>query len=273
MMTEAILAHASPFTVATWLNRPAVDPAPFGITTRWHIDPLDSRNAPFFFQLQRLDRLTFGPEGMPMARWIFYNMAELPGFIHGFAIPHDDLSSNERAALEVPADYRGPVPIAMYIAIPIRGRGLWFGHNLASLNRLLPERRLAGLGTLTKALGLAAYGVETSFGATQWTSKALHIHARFGPLRLHTAWTPAHSIPSTLTYSWAVDGAALRQVVAGEKIAGSRPAPTRFIGERDHVGMRELQAEIEAGARWWIVGQPVTGADGVAWLPLAERPT
>ena len=272
-MTKNVLAHAQPFTVSTWLNRPALDAAPFGVATRWHIDPLDSRNAPFFFQLQRLDRLTFGPEGMPMARWIFYNMAELPGFIYGLAISNDSLSATERAALEVPDDYRGPVPISMYIAIPARGRGLWFGHNLASLNRLLPERGLAGLGTLTKALGLAAYGVETSLGATQWTSKALHIHARFGPLRLHTAWTPAHSIPATLTYSWQVDQAALRQVVAGEKLAGQRPAPVRFIDERDHAAMQALQAELEAGARWWIVGQPVVGPEGGARLPLADRGT
>jgi hypothetical protein len=206
-----------------------------------------------------------------MARWIFYNMAELPGFIYGFAIAADALTSKERAALEVPVDYAGPVPISMYIAIPVRGDGLWFGHNLASLNRLLPERGLAGLGTLTKALGLAAYRVQTSLGATQWTSKALHIHARFGPLRLHTAWTPAHSIPATLTYSWRVDREALAQVVAGQKLAGARPTPIRLLDERDHPAMQALQAEIEAGARWWIVGQPQVGPDGVARLPLADR--
>ena len=34
--------------------------------------------------LEQLDALTFGPEGMPMPLWVFYNASELPGGIVGF---------------------------------------------------------------------------------------------------------------------------------------------------------------------------------------------
>jgi hypothetical protein len=268
LANPAILKDASPFIVATPLNRPFLDPNPFGITTRWFIDPFDTRQAPFLFQLQRLDRLTFGPAGMPMARWIFYNMAEVPGFIYGFAIPAETLSPDERGRLEVPPDFTGPVPVSMYIAVPTRAPGVWFGHNLASLNRLLPERGLTGLGTVTKALGLAAFRVQRSMGATQWSSHALHIHARLGPLRLSTAWTPAHSLPATLTYAWQVEPETLRDVLAGRDTLVHRPTPTRWLDVNDFEGMQQIQRELEAGKAWMIAAPPVRDAAGNSRIPL-----
>jgi len=266
-----ILSQAQPFIVSTRLNLPNADLAPLGVATRWVIDPLVSSNAEFFFQLQRLDRLTFGPEGMPMARWVFTNMAELPGFIYGFAIPVTELSTAERVVLEVPAGYRGPVSISMYIAVPTRAAGVWFGHNLASLNSLLPARDLKGLGTLTKVLGLAAFRAETAMGATQWKSKALHIHARLGPLRLLTAWTPAHSIPQSLTYSWPVSSETLRALKVGSPSPHKRPASNRWLAEGDEASMRALQAELERGAEAWLVARPEASPTGGTRLPLLVR--
>lgn len=265
-----VLRCAAPFAVALRDAAPALDPAPLGVPTRWVIDPLDRAMAPFFFQLQRLDRLTFGPEGMPMDRWIFFNMAELPGFIYGFAIEAAALTPSERAALEVPDGFAGPVPISMYIAIPTRRPRVWFGHNLASLNRLLPDRHLHGLGTLTKVLGLKAFRAEEAMGATQWRSKALFIHARLGPLRLHTAWTPAHSIPQSLTYSWAIDDTRLLALKEGRRPVVPHIEPTAWLDDRDEATMRAVQAGIEAGERWFIAGPPEPyrgGAEG-ARVPL-----
>ncbi len=263
-----VLRHASPFLVAMRGASQALDVAPFGIPTRWVLDPLDRAQAPFFFQLQRLDRLTFGPEGMPMARWVFFNMAELPGAIYGFAIEAAALAPEEREALEVPHGYEGPVPISMYIAIPTRRPGVWFGHNLASLNRLLPGRHLHGLGTLTKVLGLKAFRATEAMGATQWRSKALFIHARLGPLRLHTAWTPAHSIPQSLTYSWTIDEASLRALKEGRRPVVPHVTPTRWLDDDDEAGMQAVQARIEAGERWLIAGPPEPVADR-ARIPLS----
>ncbi len=272
---DALFDVVSPFIVAPASALPALDPTPCGLTTRWHIDPLVAANGPFFRLLQRLDQLTFGPEGMPMDRWVFYECAELPGAIYGFALPADALSDDERQALRVPADYRGPVPLSMYIAIPMRtppgSPRTFFGHNLASLNRVFPTRALSHLGTLTKAFGLAAFRAERAFGATQWRSNALFIHTKFGPLELCTAWTEAHSIHETLTYACAIDERTLRSAAGDPSAAISRPAPERWLAADDGAAMRALHAAIERGERFVICG-PAEERDGRRLHPIARAP-
>lgn len=255
---DAIFEQLAPFVVTTRDNRVALEEAPYGLPTRWFIDPCVAAWGPFFELLQRLDALTFGPEGMPMDKWVFYNCAELPGFIYGFAADAAALSPDERDLMGVPAAWTGPVPFSMYIAIPMHEPGAWFGHNLASLNRTFPHRGLSGLGTITKAIALAAFRVERFFGATQWRSNALHIHTRFGPLALYTAYTPAHSLPETLTYGFTVTDAALRGAV-GDPAARAPLAEADFgLDASDVDAMIALQARIEAGERFEIVGPPAT---------------
>lgn len=252
---DALFDVLSPFVVATPHALGAIDPAPFGLATRWHVDPLVADNGPFFRLLQRLDQLTFGPEGMPMDRWVFYECAELPGAIYGFALEAAALTTHERMTLGVGDDYVGPVPFAMYIAIPMRGQpGAFFGHNLASLNRVFPERRLSHLGSITKALALAALRARRFVGATQWTSAALFIHTKFGPLELETAWTPAHSIAETLTYAFDVTELSLRAAAGDPTALLARPAPDIYLSADDHAAMIELQRAIEAGERFMLVG-------------------
>ncbi|TNF28979.1 MAG: hypothetical protein EP329_16800 [Deltaproteobacteria bacterium] len=255
---DSILQQLSPFVVTTRANRAILDEAPFGLATRWFVDPHMTRWATFFDLLQRLDALTFGPEGMPMDKWVFYNCAELPGFIYGFALEADALSASERDLMGVPAGWSGPVPFSMYIAIPMHEPGSWFGHNLCSLNRTFPQRGFDGLGTITKAIALAAFKVERFYGATQWLSKALHIHTRFGPLDLYTAYTPAHSMAETLTYGFEVTTEKLRYA-AGDPAATMRyPEPDITLDARDVPAMQDLQRRIEAGERFVLAGAPST---------------
>lgn len=265
---DALFDVLSPFVVATPGALAAIDPAPFGLPTRWHIDPLIAANGPFFRLLQRLDQLTFGPEGMPMDRWVFYECAELPGAVYGFALEAGALTSYERARLGVTDDYLGPVPFAMYIAIPMRGQpGAFFGHNLASLNRVFPERRLSHLGSITKAFALAALRAERFVGATQWTSAALFIHTKFGPLELETAWTPAHSIAETLTYAFDVSELSLRAAAGDPGATLPRPAPDFHLDAADRAAMLELQRAIESGERYLLVG-PSELSDGQRRHPI-----
>lgn len=255
---DSILAQLSPFVVTTSANRFALDEAPFGIATRWFVDPHHTRWGTFFDLLQRLDALTFGPEGMPMDKWVFYNCAELPGFIYGFALEAGQLSPTERELMGVPANWTGPVPFSMYIAIPMHEPGAWFGHNLASLNRTFPHRRFDGLGTITKAIALAAFRVERFYGATQWLSNALHIHTRFGPLDLYTAYTPAHSMAETLTYGFTVTSEKLRYAAGDPSATLVVPEPDIALDARDVDAMKALQVRIEAGERFTLVGPPST---------------
>lgn len=260
---DHILAQLSPFVVTTRANRPYLDEAPFDLPTRWFVDPHMTRWATFFDLLQRLDALTFGPEGMPMDKWVFYDCAELPGFIYGFALEAGELTATEREIMAVPAGWTGPVPFSMYVAIPMHEPGAWFGHNLCSLNRTFPQRRFSGLATITKAIALAAFRVERFYGATQWLSNALHIHTRFGPLDLYTAYTPAHSVAETLTYGFAVSADKLRYAAGDPDVTLAFPEPDIALDARDVEGMRALQRRIESGERFRLVGPPSTRAQDV----------
>jgi len=258
---DDLVARYGTYLVAPPDSLEHADRSPFGLDLEWPINPLATSSAVFLDLLQTLDGLTFGPEGMPMDKWVFYDCCELPGFIYGFATPAADLSADERALFRVPDGYAGPVPLSMYIAIPMTEPGGWFGHNLASLNRVLPHRGLRHMGTLTKALALKCYRVERFVGATQWTSDALYIHTKFGPLDLLTTYTPAHSIHETLTYAFDVTDASLRAACGDPGVTLERPAPDRHLASDDVASMVAMQAAIEAGERYVLVDAATRDGD------------
>jgi hypothetical protein len=272
----SLLEELVPFLVATPQNLRAIDRAPFGVHVADAdvIDPTRMASAGFLDLLHRLDGLTFGPEGMPMPRWVFYDCSELPGAIFGLARPASTLWPAARALFDVPEGYDGLVPLSMYIAIPMARRGVWFGHNLASAGPRLREVGLtdvdlAGLGGLTKGLALKAFGVRHFWGATQWASDALFIHVKFGPLRLATAWTPAHSDPATLTYGFDVTDDALRASMGDRSVRLPRPEPELWIAAGDEDAMIALQDRIEAGERFVVPGPP-SREGGQPLVPIAR---
>jgi hypothetical protein len=267
---ERILRELQPFLVVTPFNRPYMDLAPFGMSLSGEgiIDPLRTSSAPFLQLLERLDAITFGPEGMPMPRWVFFDGAEVPGGIFGMGRPAASLSVRAREVLGVPDGYEGIVPYSMFIAIPMVPEGSWMGHNLASLNRTLPEEGLKGLASATKAVGLKVFRARRFYGVTQWRSLALHIHTKFGPLDLLTAYTPAHSEPRTLTYHFEVTDDRLRAACGDPGVALRRPDPSRWIDADDESAMHRLHDEVRRGARWQIVGPPVREGERIR-VPVA----
>jgi hypothetical protein len=268
---EHILRDYQPFLVAAPWNLPHYDLCPFGleIPPANVFNPLHMGSERFLHLLEKLDALTFGPEGMPMPRWVFYDGSELPGGIMGFARPAQQLSPKQRTTLGIDAGEGGLVPFSMYIAIPMLPKGDWMGHNLASFNSVFPEANLAGLSSLTKAFGLRVYRTRTLYGATQWDSHALSIHAKFGPLDLITAYTPAHSEPMTLTYRVPITGVGLRQASGDPTAVVVRPRIEFWLESDDVEQACRLQDEIEAGARYRIVDRPERRAQKLA-VPLAS---
>jgi hypothetical protein len=268
---RASLERLRPFVVATPDNLARLDLAPLGrpIAPEDRFDPLVRPSLPLLRLLERLDRVAFGPEGMPMPRWLFFDGAELPGAVVGLGRGAAALSDDARALLGVPDGYEGVVPLAMYIAMPTVEPGGWLGHNLASVGRRLPGAPLSGLGRLTKAVALSALRCRLQVGATQWDSAALHVHTRMGPLELVTAWTPAHSEPWTLTYRVRVDGAVL-EGLAGRGAARPALAPTTWIRSDDHDAMRALQARLEAGERWRVAARPEPLPGGGQRVPVTN---
>jgi len=252
---------------------PLLDLCPFGldIPPGNVINPLRMASERFLLLLQTLDRLTFGPEGMPMPRWVFYNCAELPGAIFGFARDAATLPEHVRTSLGLAPGETGLVPFSMYVAIPIKPPDVWFGHNLASLNPTFPELAMKGLASITKAFALRVCRCQTQVGATQWDSDALYIHPRFGPLELVTAWTPAHPLSETLTYRFDVTEDKLRYAYGDPDAALARPQMELEIASDDRQAMRDLQARIEAGERFVVTGPPRRHQQ-IRRVPVAHSP-
>lgn len=270
-----LLNELVPYLVATPFNLPHLHQQPFGVAAPVIIDPLRMESEAFLKLLHRLDGLTFGPEGMPMPRWVFFDCAEMPGAIYGLARRANDLWPRAREMFKLPEGYDGLVPLSMYVAIPMHRQGMWFGHNLSSLAPVLEREGatdvdLRGLGSLTKGLALKALGVKQFWGATQWLSKALHIHVKFGPLDLSTAYTPAHSEHETLTYGFRVTDEKLRASMGDSSVHLERPAPDFWLDGHDVPAMIALQDRIEAGERFVIPQAPKrTGETGVQ-VPIAQ---
>ncbi|USN98875.1 MAG: hypothetical protein H6810_12070 [Phycisphaeraceae bacterium] len=265
-----------PFLAADPRHLAAFDTSPMGheIPLANLIDPTRAASSEFFDRLGVLDGLTFGPEGMPMPRWLFYEASAFTGGIFGFAFRVETLPADLRVRLRLADDATGLVPVAMYIAIPADPPRVWYGHNLASLNRVLPELKLAGLASITKALGLRCFRCEEQIGATQWDSTALHVHTKFGPLGLLTAWTPAHAFTHSLTYRLPVAEAGLRSAMGDPDAPPiDRPEPEFEIAADDHDAMRELQRRIEAGERFVITGPPRVDVNRVQHTPVAVMPS
>ncbi len=267
-----LLESLTPFLVVTPYNLPYMDTSPFGVSVPEEniITPTRVDSEIFLDLLQTMDALTFGPEGMPMARWVFYDASELPGGIFGFGMNAGQIPKAVRSEYEIPADYTGLVPFSMYIAIPTPERGTWFGHNLASLNPVFPSLGFKSLGTVTKAIALRTFQAEVQVGATQWDSEALFIHTRFGPLDLETAYTPAHSEAITLTYVVPCSESSLRGALGHSEHQIKRPETHWWMRADDYDRMRGLQRRIEAGERFAIPDRPrvVDGDTG----PVLEVP-
>ncbi|MCC6556889.1 MAG: hypothetical protein IT372_28375 [Polyangiaceae bacterium] len=267
-----LLDGLEPFAVVTTGNRDRLDLRPLGLPVAPDaiLDPLRRTAAPFLEMLARLDAATFGPGGMPMPRWAFLDVAELPGGIVGLGRRAAAVPAAARELLGVPAGYEGLVPLSMYIAMPTVEPGVWVGHNLSSLRAKLPGEGLEGLGGLTKAVALAALRARAQIGVTQWDSAALRIHTRMGPLALLSAWTPGHLTPHSLTYRIELDGGALRSLAGDPGARAARLPPMRWIDSSDHAAMRALQDRIEAGGRLCVAGPPEPIEPGRQRVPIAS---
>jgi len=267
-----VLGRLIPYVVATPSNRQWLDLAPFGVTVQSEniINPMHTSSQVFLGLLQELDGLTFGPEGMPMPRWVFYDCSEMPGAIFGFAQRAEELDAKTRELYAVPEHYQGLVPFSMYIAIPMAERGSWFGHNLCSISPTLPHLGLRGLGSVTKSLALKAFQTKRFYGATQWDSKALYIHSKFGSLGLMTAYTPAHSEALTLTYFFDVTDECLQAAAGDPGIQMVRPDPDEWVTVNDEERIIQLQDAIEAGGKYVVPVSPRSDEAGVLHVPVTR---
>ncbi len=169
-------------------------------------NPLEMDQVGFADCILTLESKAFGPSGMAMPRWVFYDCAIVPGFVAGFAARTSSLSPELKQILSVNEAVEW-TPLSLFIIIPTMSRdGEWVAHNLCSVNSLLPkDKQYYGIGFISKAFGLWYANVRTCCGMTQWTSPSVRLHAHYGDFEVLTAYTPVHSYARTVTYRLLVD--------------------------------------------------------------------
>ena len=263
-----ILDTCEPYLVARPSVVKSMEACPLGLTIPDSnvFDPQRVSSGDFLNLAKALDAMTYGPLGLRMPDWVFYDCAVVPGAIFGFARPASELEPWLREGLQLSDDYDGLVPVSLFIAIPTPNRKQWIGYTLCSINEVAAGGAPEGLWRLTLAMGTAALGIESMRSTTRWRSPGLGVYASMGPLELVTAWTPAHDVPETVTFDICTDDDARTRLLSSDQPPNEAH---RYLGADDPVGMIELQREIETGKRWAIVGPAhIRGAE--TRIPLAD---
>lgn len=224
-----------------------------------HLDPLLSRNAEFIASLQRLQETLLGPRGLALPKWALYDCGELPGAAVGFARRADRLSADLRATLSMDDSSRELIPVSMVILIPMLARGCWHTYALSCIDQ-------PGLRECTLALGLSLIEVTTAHATAEWGSPELAAYARFAPLELLTARTPAHTNPSSLTFRFRVTSERITDAIKG-RAGRELDAEATWIARDDLAAQLDVQRALQSGQRRVVLGAPRLD-DGVAETPI-----
>lgn len=213
--------------------------------------PLSLDELEFAEQIYYLEGSAFGPAGMAMPRWVFYDCAVMPGLCAGFAYRTSELPEALRKVMRHDPKQEW-TPISLFIIIPTMHRGEWVAHNLCSINSILLDRKdhFYALGFLTKAFGLWYANVEQCSGMTQWGGPALKLHSHYGHLEMVGAYAPVHSHAKTVTYRTQVSASSWEKFFTREEDLSflERCGPTgEMVDPRDEKSMIHLQRRIEKG--------------------------
>jgi hypothetical protein len=243
-------------------------------------NPLEMDQVKFADRILNLEAKAFGPTGMEMPRWVFYDCAIVPGFVAGFAartasLPLQVLSAlgiaDDEASREKAIQEEEWTPLSLFIIIPtMSDKGEWVAHNLCSVNSILPrELQYYGIGFLSKGFGLWYANVQKVCGMTQWTSPSVRLHAHYGDFEVLTAFTPVHSYSHTLTYRVQVDASVWTEFFAkdGSVTFAKRYEKAGFdVEPKDEASLIAFQRRLEAGEgpfyidRAETTSQPLGGA-------------
>lgn len=231
------------------------------------IDPQLRRYEGMLGMLRLVDRLTYGPYGMQMPDWVFYDCAVMPGAVFGLGMRVSKLERWAIEAMKVPDGYTGLVPVTQFIAIPmLEGfsghdqpvSNTWLMYSMGGINQVSPGMAPNGVFKLTLVLGLQVFPIRRLYGTTQWRSPKLGHYADLGPIELVTAYTPAHTMPRTLSFRIDLQSSHMLSPLASPRVHPHAPPPNAVLNPDDVGELMALQRDIEAGWRVRIVGHPAT---------------
>ncbi len=264
-----ILKRCEPFLIAHRGIQDHLDRSPLGIDIPEGniIDPQLRRYEGMLGMMRLVDRLTYGPYGMQMPDWVFYDCAVMPGAVFGLGMRVSQLEPWALEAMKVPAGYDGLVPVTQFIAIPmLEGfadhdgpiSDTWLMYSMGGINQVSPGMAPPGVFKLTLVMGLSVFPIQTLYGTTQWRSPKLAVYVDLGPIELVTAYTPAHTLPRTLSFRIPIQQQHLDSVLASPRVSPHAPPPNAVLDLDNVHELRELQRDIEAGWCVQVVGHPTT---------------
>lgn len=202
----------------------------------------------------RGNQLAFGGlEDMGMPSWVFVDCVVMSFAAVGFMLPAAGVPDEIRRELQVPDGYDGWVPISEYSICPTVEDDTVAAFSLQS------RIEGAGVGTRTKALGLYTADVDFQTGVTQYTSPALRVHTRFGPMEVLVDRPPAHDhSEESLAYRLHVpDQTTLERIAAGDttgQASASNPEGRRWTFQVNDTDQHErLSDHLKSGKRAWVV--------------------
>ncbi|MFN7142222.1 MAG: hypothetical protein ACK4YP_00475 [Myxococcota bacterium] len=206
-MPAAVLArHGLHFALlGSAAARPLLDLAPHGVAATF----LDAgREAAWVERYHAVNRARFGgPLALP--GWVLADLYLLPSAIG--------------LVLDGPPDTPADI-VAAYYAAPSLAPGTVIGVSLLS------TREGLGAGWAAKALTLAAYRAKVQRGITQWRSRALRVHTRFGALAVEG--------PAPAVHGAAAESFVYRVTLDGTAPPEGRPVPVAEAIARMHAGER-----------------------------------
>ena len=264
---------------------------PYVYGTTWNIDRLDldvgldrevevlefsnPEHEEFADLWVRGNQIAFGGlEDMGMPSWVFVDCVVMAFAAVGFMLPAGKVPDAVRRELEVPEAYDGWVPISEYSICPTVEERTVAAFSLQS------RIQGAGIGTRTKALGLYMADVDSQTGVTQYTSPALRVHTRFGPMEVLVDRPPAHDhSEESLAYRLELpDQQRLAAIAAGEAPdaeTAPRPEGREWVFEvDDEVAHERLSEHLQMEKRAWVVAPGMrNGPEGVeVTMILEDRP-
>lgn len=256
------LDECEPYLLATKNNHSYLELTPLGVSIIKKgliLDPQSRANEPFLQLVQSLDRITFGPLEMTMPKWVSYDAGIMPSGIFGFCSSAKYLEKWVKRAMRVPKDYNAQVPLTQFIAIPTPETNAWYLHTISSLNQVcMGAATPANLTLLTICLGVRVFRMETLYGATQWRSSRLGIYVGLGPLEIITAYTYNHSVKKSVTWRLNIQRPLIEAALINDGASVAALPATHMLDVDDIDALKRVQAEIESGIKYYIVGRPTT---------------